>query len=114
MGNRYFSIEGKKYYLDFEKIREIWNQSKNDILTDVEITDVSSLDDEANNEFVNQKIIKENKYCNTQTDVLMQDIVKACILGVLEIETLDSDDTTFGEMICFNTCLKFGIIKEIN
>lgn len=105
-------LNNKAYCFDFDRMKEICFFAKNEMVTDTEITDVTSLDDE-DEENVNQKIIKENKYYNTQTDVLMQDLVKLFVVRILE-GGLDGNKMDFATSIAFNTCLNCGIIKEVN
>ena len=108
----FFTIKNRTFTLDFEKIKELCLVSKNDILIDSEITDVSSLDEETeDNDFVSQKVIKETKYCNTQADVLMTDLVKTIILKLFECD--DTEKLTISQKLAFNTGLHTGIIKEI-
>lgn len=104
-----FTVNGKVYIIDIDKFKEICFVSKNNMLTDSEITDVSSIDDEET-DFVNQKVIRETKYCDTQSDVIMQDLIKTFLLRVIDI--VDFEEITLGDAICFNTCLEYGIIKE--
>ncbi len=107
-------INKKPYCFDLEKVKEICFISGKEQLTDTKITDVSSLDDEENNgTFVTQKVVEENKYSNTQVDVLMQDIVKSFILKLLDMPDAIGDDMDFSSALAFNTCLNCGIIKEI-
>jgi len=105
-------IDGKKYYFDFDKISEICFISKKEQIVDTKITDVSSIGSDDDEGFVAQKVIEENKYNDTQNDILMQDIVKTFIIRLLEAP-LDMESFDFATSLAFNTCLKSEIIKEI-
>lgn len=109
-------MNDKAYCFDIDKIQEICFSRGDRQVTDTKITDVSTLDEESNNGmFVTQKVIEENKYLNTQIDVLMQDTVKMFIIKLLEspIEVDENGDMDFSTALAFNSCLKWGIIKEI-
>ena len=103
---------GKAYIVDFEKLKEYCSTSNDDVLTETEITDVSSLDEEET-DFVNEKIIKESKFIDLQKNVSFQEMIRTFVFKVIEITGFSDEELTFGEALCFNTCLEYGIIKEI-
>lgn len=112
--------DGTKYMFDLEKIKEICLISKNDQITDVEISDLTNIGETDDDSFVTQKILKENKYYNFQTDVLMLDLVKQFIGYLVELNSQDSarnNETlrqeSVSQSLIFNTCLNAGIIKKI-
>ena len=113
--------DGTKYAFDINKIKEICLISGEKPVTDVEISDLTNIGETEEDSYVAQKICKENKYYNFQTDVLMVDLVKQFIGYMVELNAQDSvNDKDFklkqsiSQALIFNTCLDFGIIKKID
>ena len=80
---------GAKYAFDINKIKEICLISTEKPITDVEISDLTNIGETEDESYVSQKILKENKYYNFQTDVLMVDIVKQFISYLVELYAQD-------------------------
>jgi len=112
---------GQKYAFDLNKIKELCLISTQMPITDSEIQDLTNIGETEDESFVSQKILKENKYYNFQTDVIMMDLVKTFIGYMVELNSSDlvnTQETTRQESVSqsliFNTCLDAGIIKKID
>jgi len=112
---------GQKYAFDLNKIKELCLISTQMPITDSEIQDLTNIGETEDESFVSQKILKENKYYNFQTDVIMMDLVKTFIVYMVELNSSDlvnTQETTRQESVSqsliFNTCLDAGIIKKID
>ena len=112
---------GQKYAFDLNKIKELCLISTQMPITDSEIQDLTNIGETEDESFVSQKILKENKYYNFQTDVIMMDLVKTFIGYMVELNSGDlagKDESVRQESVAqsliFNTCLDSGIIKKID
>ena len=112
---------GDKYAFDLEAIKKLCLISTENQLVDKEIQDLSNIGEDENDDFVVQKIVKENTYYNFQTDVIMADMVKQMMSYFIELyaenKTNDKEtlrQLTVSQSIMFNTCLNSGIIRKIN
>ena len=111
--------DGSKYAFDIEQIKKMCLISTGNQITDIEISDLTNIGETEDDSFVSQKILKENKYYNFQTDVLMLDLVKQFIGYMVELnaqEVVNDKDKqeSIGQSLIFNTCLMSGIIKKID
>jgi len=113
--------DGSKYAFDIDRIKEICLISGEKQITDVEIQDLTNIGETEDDSYVSQKILKENKYFNFQTDVLMLDLVKQFISYMVELNAQDiakqkesERQETISQALIFNTCLSSGIIKKID
>lgn len=112
---------GQKYAFDLNKIKELCLISTQMPITDSEIQDLTNIGETEDESFVSQKILKENKYYNFQTDVIMMDLVKTFIGYMVELNSSDlagKDESirqeSVAQSLIFNTCLDSGIIKKID
>jgi len=112
---------GQKYAFDLQKIKELCLISTETPITDSEIQDLTNIGETEDESFVTQKIVKENKYYNFQTDVIMMDLVKTFIGYFVELNSQNSvndkdvlKEESISQSIVFNTCLDTGIIKKID
>lgn len=112
--------DGSKYSFDIDKIKDICLISGEKQITDVEISDLTNIGETEDDSYVSQKILKENKYYNFQTDVLMLDLVKQFIGYLVELNSQDvakqketERQESVAQALIFNTCLNYGIIKKI-
>ena len=80
---------GQKYAFDLQKIKELCLISTGNPISDTEIQDLTNIGETEDESFVSQKIVKENKYYNFQTDVIMIDLIKTFIGYMVELNSGD-------------------------
>lgn len=113
--NGYIVFNKHKYYLDFNKVKEIClSSSLNGGSREFEISQVY----EAQNSgelALSSKVEHETKVTgNAQNDMIMYDILKLLLVALLEDSQIDDNfKFTFSSAIAFNTLINWGVLVEI-
>jgi hypothetical protein len=112
--SKYISFKGKKYALNLERLKEVClTPSLEHGAKEIEITQVYEPD--GGGDFsISSRVEHETKSNKTlQNDMIVYDIVKLLILGLLENNNLESAfEFDFSTAIAVNTLLNWGILEE--
>lgn len=113
---KYITFGGKKYALNFEKLKEVCLSSSSEGTSkEMEITQVYEPD--AVGEFsIASRVEHETKINKVpQNDMIVYDIVKLLILSLLENNnTEDVFKIDFSTALSINTLLSWGILEELS
>lgn len=115
MENRYFSYNGRTFYIDIDKIIEFCLKSENKNVRDSEITEgYEKLTDESNVLTLTSRVIRENTgTSNPQNDMITYDIFKMILAVILGQEATSNPELNVSYIIAFNTLMQMGMIVEI-
>lgn len=112
---KYISFGGKKYALNFERLKEVCLSSSSDgISKEMEITQVYEPD--SSGEFsISSRVEHETKANkNLQNDLIIYEIVKLLILSLLENNNIeDGFKFDFSTAFAVNTLLSWGVLEEL-
>ncbi len=115
MEKRYFSYNGRTFYIDIDKIIEFCLKSENKNVRDSEITEgYEKLTDESNVLTLTSRVIRENTgTSNPQNDMITYDIFKMILAVILGQEATSNPELNVSYIIAFNTLMQMGMIVEI-
>lgn len=112
---KYISFGGKRYALNFERLKEVCLTSSSDgVSKEMEITQVYEPDSVG--EFsMTSRVEHETKVNkNPQNDLIVYEIVKLLILSLLENNnTEDGFKFDFSTAFAINTLLSWGVLEEL-
>lgn len=112
--SKYISFNGKKYALNLERLKEVClTPSSEHGAKELEITQVYEPD--SSGDFsIASRVEHETKSSKIlQNDMIVYDIVKLLILGLLENNNLESGfKYDFSTSFAVNTLLNWGILEE--
>lgn len=113
--NKYFSFLGKKYSLNFNKLKEVCLSSSNDGGNkEFEISQAYETDENGELKLSNKVEHETRIIGNQQNDMIVYDIVKLLIISLLEnSNTEESFELDFGTCLTINTLIDWGIIYEV-
>lgn len=115
MEKRYFSYNGRTFYIDIDKIIEFCLKSENKNVRDSEITEgYEKLTDDSNVLTLTSRVIRENTgTSNPQNDMITYDIFKMILAVILGQEATSNPELNVSYIIAFNTLMQMGMIVEI-
>jgi hypothetical protein len=113
---KYISFGGKRYALNFERLKEVCLTSSSDgVSKEMEITQVYEPD--SIGEFsMTSRVEHETKVNkNPQNDLIIYEIVKLLILSLLENNNIeDGFKFDFSTAFAVNTLLSWGVLEELS
>lgn len=113
---KYISFGGKRYALNFERLKEVCLTSSSDgVSKEMEITQVYEPD--SIGEFsMTSRVEHETKVNkNPQNDLIIYEIVKLLILSLLENNNIDEGfKFDFSTAFAVNTLLSWGVLEELS
>lgn len=114
--SKYISFGGKRYALNFERLKEVCLTSSSDgVSKEMEITQVYEPD--SIGEFsMTSRVEHETKVNkNPQNDLIIYEIVKLLILSLLENNNIDEGfKFDFSTAFAVNTLLSWGVLEELS
>lgn len=115
MEKRYFSYNGRTFYIDIDKIIEFCLKSEDKSVRDSEITEgYEKLTDESNVLTLTSRVIRENTgTSNPQNDMITYDIFKMILSIILGQDASSNPELNVSYIIAFNTLMQMGVIVEI-
>lgn len=115
MEKRYFSYNGRTFYIDIDKIIEFCLKSEDKSVRDSEITEgYEKLTEESNVLTLTSRVIRENTgTSNPQNDMITYDIFKMILSIILGQDAASNPEMNVSYIIAFNTLMQMGVIVEI-
>ena len=115
MEKKYFSYNGRTFYVDINKIIEFCLKSENKNVRDSEITEgYEKLTDESNVLTLTSRVIRENTgTSNPQNDMITYDVFKMILAVILGQDATSNPELNVSYIIAFNTLMQMGMIVEI-
>lgn len=114
-GKYYYTIYGKKYAFDVNKIKDICVESSNDVDAENEITTTYEKDETGKLD-ISGKLIREIKSgSNAQNGMIIYDVIKLFITRLLENAEIMTENVPidFSTSLALNTLINCGILIEI-
>ena len=115
MISKYIEYHGKRYALDYNKLKEICLSSSTEKGTsEIEISQAYEVNDAGQLEIAS-KVEHETKTDSIpQNDMIIYDLVKILLMSLLDNATTQSfDNMDIGSAITINTLLYWGILVEV-
>lgn len=107
---------GKCYAIDLDALKKVCLISDNQKGKETEITENYTMGENGELE-LSEKLTREVRgNGNPQNDMIIYDVVKSLILSLLENKfVFEEDELTmdFSSALAFNTCIRFGILIEV-
>lgn len=115
MEKKYFSYNGRTFYIDIDKIIEFCLKSENKNVRDSEITEgYEKLTDESNVLTLTSRVIRENTgTSNPQNDMITYDVFKMILAVILGQDATSDPELNVSYIIAFNTLMQMEMIVEI-
>lgn len=119
MNNDYvITYNGKCYALNLDVLKQVCFISDGQKTKETEITETYGLTNNGDFEIVAKETKEMKGSGNPQNDMIIYDIIKLLITGLLTNNVIPDDEEDeipmdFATALAFNTCLRCGILIEV-